>query len=52
LRGFDYQQLARDERNAVPHCSTSWWPTGCRSDVIALDALLADPIEIAIRLMG
>jgi 2,3-dihydroxybenzoate-AMP ligase len=46
LRGFDYQQLARDVRNAVPtvqHLLVAG--SGADADVIALDALLADPIE-------
>jgi 2,3-dihydroxybenzoate-AMP ligase len=46
LRGFDYQQLAREVRQAVPslrHILVAG--PGADPDVVALDALLDDPIE-------
>ena len=46
LRGFDYQQLAREVRQAVPglrHVLVAG--SGADPDVISLDALLEDPIE-------
>jgi 2,3-dihydroxybenzoate-AMP ligase len=46
LRGFDYQQLARDVRSAVPTLQHIFAAgSGTDSDTIALDALLADSIE-------